>query len=140
MSAMFLYCLLVQYIIALGDKFMDIGKRIKNIRKGKNMQANVLAKKAFISQSYLSDIENGRTTPSLDKLTTICDALGITLAEFFGYESELTPDLTFDIWNYIWIFLKLVGLYSLTNLFYQLQIKCFYRTKFYSTKQYFDYF
>ena len=57
------------------------------------MQANVLAKKAFISQSYLSDIENGRTTPSLDKLTTICDALGITLAEFFGYESELTPDL-----------------------------------------------
>lgn len=93
MSAMFLYCLLVQYIIALGDKFMDIGKRIKNIRKGKNMQANVLAKKAFISQSYLSDIENGRTTPSLDKLTTICDALGITLAEFFGYESELTPDL-----------------------------------------------
>ncbi|WP_363551102.1 helix-turn-helix transcriptional regulator [Caldifermentibacillus hisashii] len=72
---------------------MDIGKRNINIRKGKNMQANVLAKKAFISQSYLSDIENGRTTPSLDKLTTICDALGITLAEFFGYESELTPDL-----------------------------------------------
>ncbi|KIO55141.1 hypothetical protein B4064_3847 [Caldibacillus thermoamylovorans] len=41
---MFLYCLLVQYIIALGDKFMDIGKRNINIRKGKNMQANILAK------------------------------------------------------------------------------------------------
>lgn len=29
MSAMFLYCLLVQYIIALGDKFMDIGNYIE---------------------------------------------------------------------------------------------------------------
>ncbi len=57
------------------------------------MKVKELAQKAYISQPYLSDIENGRTTPSLDKLTTICDALGITLAEFFGYESELTPDL-----------------------------------------------
>lgn len=57
------------------------------------MQANILAKQAFISQLYLGNIDNSRTTPFLDKLTTICDALGITLAEFFGYESELTPDL-----------------------------------------------
>lgn len=57
------------------------------------MKVKELAQKAYISQPYLSDIENGRTTPSLDKLTTICDALEITLAEFFGYESELTPDL-----------------------------------------------
>jgi transcriptional regulator with XRE-family HTH domain len=72
---------------------VDIGKRIRNLRKSKNMKVKELAQKAYISQPYLSDIENGRTTPSLDKLTTICDALGITLAEFFGYESELTPDL-----------------------------------------------
>ena len=72
---------------------MDIGKRIRNLRKLKNMKVKELAQKAYISQPYLSDIENGRTTPSLDKLTTICDALGITLADFFGYESELTPDL-----------------------------------------------
>lgn len=72
---------------------MDIGKRIRNLRLSKNMRVKELAKKAFISQPYLSDIENGRTTPSLDKLSTICDALGMTLAEFFGYESELSPDL-----------------------------------------------
>jgi len=72
---------------------VDIGKRIRNLRKLKNMKVKELAQKAYISQPYLSDIENGRTTPSLDKLTTICDALGITLADFFGYESELTPDL-----------------------------------------------
>ncbi|MED3642974.1 helix-turn-helix domain-containing protein [Caldifermentibacillus hisashii] len=89
---MFLYCLLVQYIIALGDDLWISVKELKTSEKEKNMQANVLAKKAFISQSYLSDIENGRTTPFLN-MTTICDALGITLAEFFGYESELTPDL-----------------------------------------------
>ncbi|WP_367618009.1 helix-turn-helix domain-containing protein [Weizmannia agrestimuris] len=62
---------------------MDIGIRIKNIRTAKGLRGNEVAKKAFISQSYLSDIENGRTTPSLDKLSTICDALEISLAELF---------------------------------------------------------
>ncbi|AVD55111.1 helix-turn-helix domain-containing protein [Heyndrickxia coagulans] len=72
---------------------MDIGKRIRNLRESKNMRVTELAKKAFISQPYLSDIENGRTTPSLDKLSTICDALEISLAEFFGYESKLSADM-----------------------------------------------
>ncbi|KYC77538.1 MULTISPECIES: helix-turn-helix domain-containing protein [Heyndrickxia] len=72
---------------------MDIGIRIKNIRTAKGLRGNEVAKKAFISQSYLSDIENGRTTPSLDKLSTICDALEISLAEFFGYESKLSADM-----------------------------------------------
>ncbi|MFK4998667.1 helix-turn-helix domain-containing protein [Bacillus sp. N9] len=42
-----------------------------------------MSKRAFISQSYLSDIENGRTAPSLDKLNSICETLGISLSEFF---------------------------------------------------------
>lgn len=52
------------------------------------MQAIVLAMKAFISQFYLGNIDNSRTTPFLN-MTTICDTLGITLAEFFGYESGM---------------------------------------------------
>lgn len=72
---------------------MDIGKRIKNIRLSKEINASRLASKAFISQSYLSDIEAGRTTPSLDKLFTICEALDISLSEFFGDIPELPVDI-----------------------------------------------
>ncbi|MEI3614040.1 helix-turn-helix domain-containing protein [Pseudogracilibacillus sp. SO30301A] len=72
---------------------MNIGKRIKNIRLSKGMNASQLANKAFISQSYLSDIEAGRTAPSLDKLFTICEALDISLSEFFGDVPELPVDI-----------------------------------------------
>lgn len=72
---------------------MDIGKRIKNIRLSKEINASRLANKAFISQSYLSDIETGKSTPSLDKLFTICEALDISLSEFFGDIPELPVDI-----------------------------------------------
>lgn len=72
---------------------MNIGKRIKNIRMSKEITASQLAKNAFISQSYLSDIESGRTAPSLDKLFTICEALDISLSEFFGDVPELPVDI-----------------------------------------------
>ncbi|WP_339283750.1 helix-turn-helix transcriptional regulator [Oceanobacillus sp. FSL K6-3682] len=72
---------------------MEIGKRIRNLRLAKDLSVNGLAKKAYISQSYLSDIENGRTAPSLDKLTLICEALDISLSEFFGSVPELPAEI-----------------------------------------------
>ncbi|WP_229672157.1 helix-turn-helix domain-containing protein [Pullulanibacillus camelliae] len=72
---------------------MNIGMRIQNIRKSKNLKVTELAKMAYISQPYLSDIERGRTTPSLDKLQTICEALDISLGDFFGNASEFSPEL-----------------------------------------------
>ncbi|MFA1820049.1 helix-turn-helix domain-containing protein [Virgibacillus oceani] len=72
---------------------MDIGKRIRNLRIAKGFSVSELARKAFISQSYLSDIETGRTAPSLDKLNVICETLGISLSEFFGVVPELPAEV-----------------------------------------------
>jgi transcriptional regulator with XRE-family HTH domain len=72
---------------------LDIGQRIHYLRKLKGMKVVELAKKAYISQPYLSDIEKGRSTPSIDTLTAICGALEITLGEFFGHAPDLPPDL-----------------------------------------------
>lgn len=72
---------------------MEIGKRIRNLRLSKDLSINALAKKAYISRTYLSDIENGRTAPSLDKLTLICDALDVSLSEFFGSVPELPAEI-----------------------------------------------
>jgi len=60
-----------------------IGSKIRHFRNSKDLSITELAKRASISQSYLSEIENGKL-PSLDKLNTICKALGISLGEFFG--------------------------------------------------------
>lgn len=72
---------------------LEIGTRIKELRISKGLKVIELAQKAHISQPYLSDIERGRTTPSLDTLASICEALDITLGEFFGYSPDMPPDL-----------------------------------------------
>lgn len=72
---------------------MNVGSRIRNLRELKQLSVTELAKNAFISQPYLSDIERGRTFPSLDTLKTICNVLDISLGDFFGDQMELTPDL-----------------------------------------------
>ncbi|WP_040977804.1 helix-turn-helix domain-containing protein [Oceanobacillus jeddahense] len=72
---------------------MEIGKRIKNLRLAKGISVTGLAKKAYITQPYLSEIESGKTSPSLDKLALICNALDISLSEFFGSVPELPAEL-----------------------------------------------
>ncbi len=49
---------------------MEIGKKIKFIRKSMGINQNKLAQLSGISNTYLSDIENLRTVPSLKTLTS----------------------------------------------------------------------
>lgn len=67
---------------------MDVGIRISQLRKEKNLTVNKLANLAGISQSYLRDIELGNKQPTVEYLSYICDALGITLEYFFAKESD----------------------------------------------------
>lgn len=54
---------------------MDVGKRIRALRKSKGMTLEQLADKINLSISFLSDIENGRSNPSLDRLCDLAKAL-----------------------------------------------------------------
>lgn len=73
---------------------MEIGKRITCFRTAKHYTVNKLATKAGISQSYLRDIELGNKNPTIEILTYICDALDITLLDFFndGTQTALSDD------------------------------------------------
>lgn len=62
---------------------MDIGNKIKDLRKLNKMTQMELAAKANISRSYLADIERNRYNASLDTLKSISEALNINLNEFF---------------------------------------------------------
>ena len=58
---------------------LNVGKRIIQLREDKGISTNKLANLAGISQSYLRDIELGNKQPTVEYLSYICDALGITL-------------------------------------------------------------
>ena len=56
---------------------MKIGAIIKKMRLEKGIKQIELARMAGISNTYLSDIESGRTIPSIKTLTKIARALGM---------------------------------------------------------------
>ena len=62
---------------------MNVGKRITFFRTAKNYSVNKLATLSGISQSYLRDIELGNKNPTIEILSYICEALNISLREFF---------------------------------------------------------
>jgi len=63
---------------------MNVGARIKQFRNAKNYSVNKLANLAGISQSFLRDVELGNKNPTVETLSFICDALDITLCDFFA--------------------------------------------------------
>lgn len=72
---------------------MDIIERIKELRDERGWSTNRLALEAELTQSTVAALLAQKTNslPSLDTLTHLCDAFGMTLAQFFmeREESEL---------------------------------------------------
>ncbi|NBC66309.1 MAG: helix-turn-helix domain-containing protein [Bacteroidetes bacterium] len=62
---------------------IGIGKKIRALRKEKNLYASEIAKRANVSNGLISRIENGRTIPSVPVLFSIIEALEIEPSYFF---------------------------------------------------------
>ena len=63
---------------------MDIGQRIRSLRKARGQTLEELARATDLSQPFISQIERDIKSPSIETLTKICIALGVSLAEFFS--------------------------------------------------------
>lgn len=73
---------------------MNVGERIKELREKRGLTVNKLANLAGISQSYLRDVELGNKNPTVETLSYFCDALEISLKEFFSEnDSAVNPFL-----------------------------------------------
>lgn len=72
---------------------MDVGRRIKTLREAKGLTVNKLANIAGISQSFLRDIELGNKNPTVETLSYFCEALGISLSDFFDDDIKISPFL-----------------------------------------------
>ena len=64
----------------------QIGKRIQEIRKSKNIRQSELAEKLDVEPTNLSKIETGYYFPRGDKLLNIVDALGVELKDLFDVD------------------------------------------------------
>lgn len=67
---------------------MDIGKRLRELRIRKNMTVNALADKSGVSQSYIREVERNNKNISVDRLTTLCCALEISMKDFFDEDNS----------------------------------------------------
>lgn len=67
---------------------IKVGNKIKILREEAALSAKNLANKVGIDPSQISKIEKGASNPSLDTLARICQALNISLSDFFA-ESDL---------------------------------------------------
>ena len=70
---------------------INIGNKIKTLREKSNLTKTKLANLADISQSSMSEIELNKYVPSVDIIQKICNALNISLSEFFIENTLPTP-------------------------------------------------
>lgn len=67
---------------------MDVGKRLQEMRDRCWLTQNKLADKAGVSQTHLRRVELGQADITVGHLQLLCDAMGITLQEFFNTEEQ----------------------------------------------------
>ena len=82
---------------------MDVLKRLDDMMKERGWSDYKLAQNSKLSTSTIANIRRRNTVPSVVTLEFICDAFGITLAQFFADDHgmvQLTPEQKdmFDSW------------------------------------------
>ena len=71
-----------------GTGQMDIGDRIRRLRKTNGLTLQELADRSELTKGFLSQVERNLTSPSIATLIDILEALGTTPAEFFREDRE----------------------------------------------------
>lgn len=75
----------------IGD-VMDIGKKLRGLRKLYGLSGIELGKKADIGQSTISEIEAGKRSPTVETVEKICGALNVRIVDLFDEKLD-EPEL-----------------------------------------------
>lgn len=67
---------------------MDISKRIIELRERCKLTQNGLAERAGVSQTHLRRVELGQSDITVGHLQLLCDALGISIEDFFREDTD----------------------------------------------------
>ena len=77
---------LMRIVHAKADLMKELGKKIKDIRLIKKVSLRDLAKHTELSRSFFSQVEHGKTSPSISSLEKIAEALSTPIGHFFEGE------------------------------------------------------
>ena len=67
---------------------MDVSKRLISLRHQCGLTQNGLAERAGVSQSHLRRVELGQADITVSHLELLCDAMSISLKDFFADVSD----------------------------------------------------
>ena len=67
---------------------MDISKRLITLREQCSYTQNGLAERAGVSQTHLRRVERGEADITVGHLQLLCDAMDISLQDFFDVKAE----------------------------------------------------
>ncbi len=67
---------------------MNVGKRLMSLRNQYGYTQNALAERAGVSQTHLRRVELGHADITVNHLELLCDAMNISLKDFFEIETE----------------------------------------------------
>src|SRR5437899_4703370 len=62
---------------------IDVGERLREIRTARRQTLREVAERAGLSESFLSQVERGRSSASIASLRRIAEALGVSMADLF---------------------------------------------------------
>lgn len=78
---------------------MSYGAKLKEIRKKLGFTLEDISQKTGFTKSFISQIENGKNSPSISSLKKICYALGTTISELFEDERNIVHKFTKEDYN-----------------------------------------
>ena len=72
---------------------VDVGERLRELRLFRRCTLRTIAERAGVSESFLSQVERGRSSASIASLRRIADALGVTMADLFDPDGNPSPQV-----------------------------------------------
>lgn len=84
--------LTIYFNIIVMDTLKLFGKRLKEIRKSKNITQEQLAEMIGLEPKQICRIENGNCFTTFEKLQKIAQTLDVEIYEFFKYDHKKTKD------------------------------------------------
>ena len=61
-----------------------IGERLRHAREARRLSLAVVAERSGLTKGFLSRVERDATSPSVSSLVSICEAIGVPLADIFA--------------------------------------------------------
>ena len=72
-----------------GGAAVDVGKRLKQIRKSKNISVYKLSQISQVSESHIRNLEKGTKSVTVDTLEMLVNGMNTTMSEFFNEDNSI---------------------------------------------------